>query len=211
MNYENRKSAEAASIKKLEEVIKLGTQLGYWKALKSQDEEGQKSRFFDVITPDGLTFTLAGGSWGREESITASVGCANGPHGLKVSTSDVRTIGSPNRSASVNYKRDAEDIVKDLHRRVVSNRDAIDLAVKVRDRLALLVKQHSDLRSHIAEMEALGYDFPSVTERDAYSATGWTKSGKQPARIVVSHDGKVSFEYASSIDTFRRLLGEGRL
>lgn len=200
-HHEQREATTQASIAKLKEVVKEGEEQGLWKAEYNRTEGASEWRYVDVRTPDGLLFTLTGGSWGREGEITASVSLARGPHGLSVSPRDVRGSAP---SASVSHTRTAKSIVKDLARRCVHHTDAIDVAIKVRDALALALKQRADLRWHIAALEGVGYKFNSHSENECYRAEGY-RSGKNPRIVTVTYDGKVTFSATVTIDDFLKL------
>lgn len=203
MNYDHRKTVEAASLVRLEEVLSAGEALGFWKATaRRQPDEGNTWRFGDVVTPDGLTFTLSGGSWGREGQITCGVGYINGPHGLRSGPSDVLRYQQAKPEASCSYTRSAEAIAKDLYRRVVASPEGAEVARLVRDRLDKLLEQHAALRRHVAALEAMGYEFRRMSADETYKAAGWHRGeGPAPRDVEVDYTGRVTFSLTVGVET----------
>jgi hypothetical protein len=214
MNYQQRDAIVAASLVRLDEVLSAGEALGYWKATqRRQPDEGNTWRFGDVVTPDGLTFTLSGGSWGREGQITCSVALINGPHGLRSSPTDVLRYQQAKPEASCSYTRSAEAIAKDLHRRVIASPEGIEVARLVRERLDKLLEQHAALRRHVAALEAMGYEFRRLGQDETYKAAGWHRGDDpSPRDVEVDYTGRVTFSLCVGVETLPavRLLMQGR-
>lgn len=214
MNYEQRNAMVAASLVRLDEVLSVGEALGYWKAAsRHQPEEGDSWRFGDVVTPEGLTFTLSGGSWGREGQITCTVAQINGPHGLRSGPLDVLRYQQAKPEASCSHTRGAESIAKDLHRRVVGSPEGVEVARLVRERLDKLVEQHTALRKHVAALEAMGYEFRRLGQDETYKASGWHRGeGPAPRDVEVDYTGRVTFSLCVGVETMPsiHLLMQGR-
>ena len=204
MIYSDRQSKESASRAKLAEVVQAGVKLGLWSFESAITPEGSDAwRWVTVKTPSGLSFDLNGGSWGREQMITASVASLKGPHGISVTPRDVMRYNGSAPTASASYTRPAETIAKDLHKRVMLHPEGIACAQALVDRLAAQVESRGTLRGHMDTLELMGYRFDRTDARETYSATGYSNGSKDPRTVKVTAEGRVDFECSTNMETFK--------
>lgn len=196
MNYDQRNTTTDASKAKLAELVKLGEELGTWKLIRTASDAADPWRFVEVETPEGLLFSLSGGGWNKENKIECTVACRRNCNAT-VSPRDVAPYVGGGRQvipeASVSYTRPTDAILRELVRRVIADPDAQELARKVNARLSLLQANGASLRAYVAKLEAIGYQFPRLTESQTHAAEGYSQNEGQP-RITVNSDGRVTFE-----------------
>ena len=204
MNYDARKTNEATSRAKLAEVVHAGVKLGLWAIESSITPEGSDTwRWVTVKTPTGLSFDLNGGSWGREQMISASVANLKGPHGISVTPRDVLSFNTSAPTASASHTRPAETIAKDLHKRVMQHPEGIACAQALVDRLASQVNSRGTLRGHMDVLALMGYRFDRTDAKETYRATGYNDLSKDPRTVKVTSDGRVDFECSTNMETFK--------
>ena len=204
MTYEARKTNESASLLKLAEVVKAGEKLGLWVFASAITPEGSDAwRWVTVKTPSGLSFDLNGGSWGREQMITASVANLEGPHGIKVTPRDVLRYHESAPTESASHTRPAETIAKDLHKRVMVNPEGVACAQAMVDRLAAQMDSRGTLRGHMDVLALMGYSFDHTDAKETYSATGYNNLSKGPRTVKVTADGRIDFEVSTNMKTFK--------
>jgi hypothetical protein len=202
----DRQTKIAQSLTVLRQVIEAGERLGLWTTASTQAcEETDQWRFADVLTPDGLRFTLSGGGWNKEGQISARVACVRDPgSALQVAPSDVLRYGMAPCDAYASISRSPETIAKDLNRRVCASEEGRAQATLVRDGLASRVANRAALLGHVEKLQALGFTFNSLDGRSYWNARGH-RTGV--GAIEVTAQGRVGFEAsAASVDLFAAVL-----
>jgi hypothetical protein len=202
MNYDSKAAQSAKSREVLREVTELGVSQGLFTVARKAGDEADPWRWVDVVTPDGLAFSLTGGAWGKEGAITARVGSID-RDAIRVHLSDTTKRGSE-VSASCAFARGAAVVLKDLMRRVIANPEGIACAKEVRDTWQARHDEREALRGHIKALEALGFTF-DVDARETYSARGH-KHGSGIDRLTVNSHGYASFEASCPVERFASAL-----
>lgn len=202
-----------ASRTKLREVVELGQSQGLWTVQDAQhDGIGDDWSFVTVVTPEGLTFSLRGGSWGREGAIGCTVCGIAGPHGVRVGPRDLPSDLRGGSEANASHTRTAAAILADFCRRVIQRPEAVAQATAIRDLLAERLKDRETLRGHMAALESIGYTFDRVGDAESYSASGYLPGGHEayPYRVTVNRTGAVTFETSCSVEAFPGVLASLR-
>lgn len=209
MNYQEREALDALTNEVLPKVLEAGEKLGYWTAKPATvDGEGDlRWKWREVVTPDGLTFSISSGGWNKAGTISASVANLEGPGRRMVCPSDVRYSTSANYvpEAYSSVKRPPEVIAKDLYRRVVSTADAREVARKVLERVAELHANRAALLGHLEEVAKLGYRF-APDDSEAHAVKGHRTREDVPYTVNVTYTGRVDFEASTTVDRFGAVL-----
>lgn len=202
-NINQRETSRELSMAKLIEVAKLGETLGHW-TIQGKTTDGEYWRYVTIVTPDGLTFGLSGGTWNKENKIRAHVEGIKIDDNVKAYPSDVLGYRDERPSdAYIGSDKPAATIVKDIMRRVVNNPLCIDVAKKINARIEQLKASQSGLLQHIATMEKMGFTFYNPGTPKTYSVTG---NHKKLYGITVYDNGSVSFETRLPIEKMPALL-----
>jgi hypothetical protein len=198
MTFDKRQTEQAASRAKLRAVVDLGVSTGVWSVhgTTAHLNDEHSYSWADVVTPDGLTFSLSAGSWSMESKIRASVACLRSDCGISVTPRDVLGYGVAAPEASVSASKTPEQIIKDITRRVLTNPDCVSAATKMRERMASLLESKSSLSAHMATLSTMGFTFNSNKPANTYVVDAWHKliSG-----VKVYENGRVSFDCSVNI------------
>jgi len=202
MNHDSRANKSAASREVLHEVIALGVSQGKFEIVKTAGDDGDNWRWVDVVTPAGLLFSLSGGSWGKEGSITARVAAIDRDN-IRILLSDTPRRNHP-VEAACSYARGAATILKDLTRRVIEHPDGIAGAQAVRDTWQARIDARAALRGHVKTLEALGDTF-QLDARETYAARGYG-STRGVSDVRVNSEGYVTFDASCQVEQFAAVL-----
>ncbi len=191
MNLNKRDADKAASIAKLHEVVAAGVKQGLWTAKPVHIEDNASWITARVMTPEGLSFSLTGGNWSKENRISAFVSAIEGKHGIRVSTGDVHG-GSYN--ATFDATHDSDRFIKAALKRVLKNPEAVEVATKMRSLLAEYETRHDALRQHVAMLEGMGFEKAHGTRGGEHYGMDLYRKGPPhgPTHLKVRHDGHIS-------------------
>jgi len=166
---EQQRTATLARVKTLQHVINAGEQLGLWKPVASpwgtpttadpdmvhcltwQSVEDSEGRRFTLRNSDGkVTLTVASRAEGEKHDT-----------GIRVFPKEcLETFASIVPEASASADREPGTIAKSLHKRVMLDPRAQELATKVAERFALHKQLRTKLLENVKRMEALGWAIP---------------------------------------------------
>lgn len=186
ITYEVRQAAARISAEVAREVAHLGQAEGLWSTV---DDSGagnhDAARYFArLITPQGHTFTLSGGTWGHEDKVKAGLGEARlGPHHKAASGPEAR----------VSSERGAETVLKELKRRVFCHPEAIVGAQAALEGVRRLAQGAATLAEVKAQATALGVTFRDGALTDTHSAKGYIP--KLNASMFLTVDGTVQLDH----------------
>ncbi|MFC6282568.1 MULTISPECIES: hypothetical protein [Polaromonas] len=205
MNLNKRDAYKAASIAKLHEVVAVGVKQGLWTAQPVRIEGNPDWITARVITPGGLTFSLTGGNWNRENRISAFVSAIEGKHGIRVNTGDVH--GS-SHNATFDATHDADRIIKAVIKRVLKNAEAVEVATKMRKLLAEYEARHDALRQHVALLEGMGFEKAHGTRGSEHHSMDLYRKGPPlgPTHLKVRHDGHITCECDFHVSHFKSVV-----
>lgn len=177
MNYEARRAIEQQSLDILDDVVKAGETLGFWKAEPREPNESADnySRWRNVRDAEGLRFSIGAGSWSSGK-VQASVSDYRvGPH--RVAPHDVKRYAEASPSVQASPTRSAEVIAKDLHRRLIGTDEARDLARRVMMEAMRRSAARAELLAVAAKLQALGYETRIRSEDEHYKGTAHSMAG----------------------------------
>ncbi|MBI2726206.1 MAG: hypothetical protein HYX42_08150 [Polaromonas sp.] len=205
MNLNKRDADKAASIAKLHEVVAAGVKQGLWTAKPVHIEDNANWITARVTTPEGLSFSLTGGNWNKENRISAFVSAIEGRHGIRVSPGDVHG-GSYN--ATFDATHDADRIIKAVLKRVLKNPEAVEVATKMRNLLAEYETRHDTLRQHVAMLEGIGFEKAHGTRGGEHYSMDLYRKGPPmgPNQVKVRHDGHITCECEFHISRFKSVV-----
>lgn len=197
--YELRKELSTRSAQVAREVARLGQLEGLWDIIDDAQtrNEGDPTRYYArLLTAQGLTFTIQGGTWGHENKVRAGLGDARlGAH---------RVPARGDIGARVASERGAEVCLKELKRRVFCNPEGIAAAEEALKQVRELARGADQLAQRVKAAQGLGVTFRELPANAARSATGY-----HPAlgRVHVSRDGELSLDYVRlPLDKLEALL-----
>lgn len=183
--YDIRKAQAIRTAAVAREVARLGQLDGTWATIDDTTLDRDESRFFArVVTAQGLTFVIQGGTWGHETKVRGSLGDARlGAH--RACPAD--------EAAMVSAERGAETVLKELKRRVFCNPEAIASAQAALQQVQQLAQQATGLAEMVAQAEAMGLTFRDRKATDAHSAKGWHPA--HSFNVFMTRDGGLTVDH----------------
>lgn len=205
MTLSQRDLDKAASNLKLKEVAELGQTLGYWTIEKQTVcDDGDRWRFVNIKTPDGLHFAFSGGGWNTENKIHASIDGVKIDDNVKVYEKDVKSYSAPSApDAYISKDKTAAQIVKDIKRRVIDNPTCIETAQKINARIAQLQASQSGLKQHVGTMLAMGFTKGYRFDESATYSADLYLNGQ---RFTVYESGRVNFDASCNVAVLPAVL-----
>lgn len=186
---------------KLRAVVALGVATGVWSVLKiTAPDEGAYWLWADVVTPDGLVFTL---STSMGAKLCASVASLRSECGVSVAPRDVLPCGVTVPEARVSADKTPDKLLHDIQRRVLANPDCLSAATALRERLTTLLASKSRLSAHRAALADMGFALGTSRPAETYVTDA---RHKLLGNVKVYEDGRVSFGCSTDIATLPAVL-----
>jgi hypothetical protein len=204
--YEQREDNKKAARQALREVVRLGETLGHWsierESISGHEFNKGEMMHATIATPEGLQFSLSGGSWNKEGKIGVSIAyLQEGAH--KVSPRDVMQYNESAPDAYISKDKAPAQIVKDIMRRMVQNPAAVEIARKMQARMVALKADSNTLQAHIKAMQAHGFKFDNDGSASSYNVRAWHR---EFSKCTVNCYGSFDFEASCHVEDVPAIL-----
>lgn len=207
---DSRDTMRKASMQKLTELVKLGVTIGTWSIVRQSTPDGLDTwRNATVATPDGVQWSITGGSWNTENKIGVSLAYL-GQGNLAVQPRDVwnqysDAVNGP-VDAHISSAKTAEQILKDIQRRVFAHAATVRIGTLMRDKYAEKIASKSTLAAVCETLCAKGFSFSSQDADKVHSMRAYHKGMHS---VEVYSDGTIRCEItvpATKVNALLELL-----